>query len=148
MKMPLVSILVPAYNSEEWIAETILLALAQTWPRKEIIVVDDGSKDQTAATARRFASNEVTVVSTDNQGSAAARNHALHLSQGDYIQWLDADDLLSPGKIESQLAALREVENKRILLSSSWAFFNYRTQRARFIETSLWHDLSPAEWLL
>lgn len=148
MKMPLVSILVPAYNSEEWIAETILSALAQTWPRKEIIVVDDGSKDQTAATARRFASNEVTVVSTDNQGSAAARNHALHLSQGDYIQWLDADDLLSPGKIESQLAALREVENKRILLSSSWAFFNYRTQRARFIETSLWHDLSPPEWLL
>jgi len=145
---PLVSILIPAYNSEEWIAQTIRSALAQTWQRKEIIVVDDGSKDQTAATARRFASKEVAVVSTENQGSAAARNHALQLSQGDYIQWLDADDLLSPGKIESQLAALRGVENKRILLSSSWAFFNYRTQRARFIESSLWHDLSPAEWLV
>src|ERR1700729_3322871 len=148
MNTSLVSILIPAYNSEEWIATTIRSALAQTWPRKEIIVVDDGSRDLTAATARRFASKEVKVVSTENQGSAAARNHALQLSQGDYIQWLDADDLLSPGKIESQLAALRGVENKRILLSSSWAFFNYRTERARFIESSLWHDLSPAEWLL
>src|ERR1700677_3626376 len=148
MNTSLVSILIPAYNSEEWIATTIRSALAQTWPRKEIIVVDDGSRDLTAATARRFASKEVKVVSTENQGSAAARNHALQLSQGDYIQWLDADDLLSPGKIESQLAALRGVENKRILLSSSWAFFNYRTERARFVESSLWHDLSPAEWLL
>jgi glycosyltransferase involved in cell wall biosynthesis len=148
MNAPLVSILIPAYNSEEWITQTIRSAMAQTWPRKEIIVVDDGSKDNTAAVARRFASKEVTVVSTQNQGSAAARNHALQLSQGDYIQWLDADDLLSPGKIESQLAALRGVQNQRILLSSSWAFFNYRTERARFIESSLWHDLSPAEWLL
>jgi glycosyltransferase involved in cell wall biosynthesis len=148
MRIPLVSILIPAYNSEEWIAQAIGSALAQTWPRKEIIVVDDGSKDNTAAVARRFASKEATVVSTQNQGSAAARNHALRLSQGDYIQWLDADDLLSPGKIESQLAALRGVENKRILLSSSWAYFNYRIQRARFIESSLWHDLMPAEWLV
>src|SRR6202167_2004706 len=148
MNTSLVSILIPAYNSEEWIATTIRSALAQTWPRKEIIVVDDGSRDLTAATARRFASKEVKVVSTENQGSAAARNHALQLSQGDYIQWLDADDLLSTGKIESHLAALRGVENKRILLSSSWAFFNYRTERALFVESSLWHDLSPAEWLL
>jgi glycosyltransferase involved in cell wall biosynthesis len=148
MRLSLVSILMPAFNSEEWIAQAIRSALAQTWPRKEIIVVDDGSKDQTAAIARRFASKELTVVSTQNQGSAAARNHALRLCQGEYIQWLDADDLLSPGKIESQLAVMREAENKRILLSSSWAFFNYRTQRARFIESSLWHDLSPAEWLL
>ena len=56
----------------------------------------------------RFASKEVTVVSTENGGAAAARNHAFQLSQGDYIQWLDADDLLAPDKIERQLAALRE----------------------------------------
>lgn len=148
MRMPLVSILMPAYNAEEWIAESIRSALAQTWSRKEIIVVDDGSSDQTAAVASRFASKEVRVASTKNQGSAAARNHALRLSQGDYIQWLDADDLLSPGKIKSQLAALWAAENKRILLSSSWAFFNYRIQSARFLATSLWQDLSPVEWML
>src|SRR6202041_4176023 len=116
MNRSLVSILIPAYNSEEWIATTIRSALAQTWPRKEIIVVDDGSRDLTAATARRFASKEVKVVSTENQGSAAARNHALQLSQGDYIQWLDGDHLLSPVKIRGQLEALRGDGKKRIFL--------------------------------
>lgn len=145
---PLVSILIPAYNSEEWIAHTIRSAMAQTWERKEIIVVDDGSSDRTAEAARRFASKDVTVVSTKNQGAAAARNHALQLSKGDYIQWLDADDLLAPDKIERQLAALRENDSRRVLLSSPWAYFNYRTHCARFLATSLWHNLSPVEWLL
>ena len=145
---PLVSILIPAYNAEEWIADTIRSAVSQTWSRKEIIVVDDGSTDQTAAAASRFASNELKVVTLKNQGAAAARNHALQLSQGDFIQWLDADDLLAPDKIERQIAALGEVEDKRVLLSSPWAYFNYRPERARFVPTSLWHDLSPVEWLL
>ena len=67
---PLVSILIPAYNAEKWIAETIRSVIAQTWQRKEIIVIDDGSTDRTAEVARRFASKEVTVVSTENQGHA------------------------------------------------------------------------------
>ena len=145
---PLVSILIPAYNAEEWIAETIQSAIAQTWQRKEIIVVDDGSSDRTAEVARRFASKEVAIISTENQGAAAARNHAFQLSQGDYLQWLDADDLLAPDKIERQLETMREVDNRRILLSSPWAIFNYRTRCARFVPTSLWQDLSPVEWLL
>ncbi|WP_353063308.1 glycosyltransferase [Tunturibacter psychrotolerans] len=144
----LVSIIIPAYNAEEWIADTVQSALGQTWPHKEIIIVDDGSRDRTAEIARRFASKRVLVVSKENQGAAAARNHGLRLSQGDYIQWLDADDLLAPDKIELQLAALREIDSRRILLSSSWAYFNYRLQRAHFIPTSLWQDLSPVEWLL
>jgi glycosyltransferase involved in cell wall biosynthesis len=145
---PLVSILIPAYNAEEWLPDTICSAIAQTWPRKEIIVVDDGSSDQTAVVARRFASKDVAVISTENQGAAAARNHALRLSQGDYIQWLDADDLLARDKIERQLEALRDVDSKRILLSSSWASFYYRTRSARFVPSPLWQDLSPVEWLL
>ena len=145
---PLVSILIPAYNSEEWIADTIRSAIAQTWQRKEIIIVDDGSTDRTAEVARRFASKEVSIVSVENQGAAAARNHALKLSQGDYIQWLDADDLLGADKIERQFAVLRECNGGRLLLSGSWAFFNYRTDQARFLATSLWQDLSPVEWLL
>ncbi len=145
---PLVSILIPAYNSEEWIGDTIQSAIGQTWARKEIIVVDDGSKDRTAEVARQFASKEVVVVSTKNQGAAAARNHALSLSQGDYIQWLDADDLLAADKIERQLAALQEDDSKRILLSSPWTFFNYRVSSARFVPTLLSQDLSPVDWLL
>jgi glycosyltransferase involved in cell wall biosynthesis len=145
---PLVSILIPAYNAEEWIADTLQSAIAQTWPRKEIIVVDDGSRDGTAEVARRFASKEVVAVSIQNQGAAAARNHALQLSQGDYIQWLDADDLLTRDKIERQLGALGEFDGRRLLLSSPWAPFYYRTRRGRFLNTSLCQDFSPVEWLL
>lgn len=145
---PLVSILIPAYNSQEWIAETVRSALNQTWGRKEIIIVDDGSRDSTLDVARRFASTNVLVVGTQNQGAAAARNHALSLSQGDYIQWLDADDLLSPDKIERQILALRSGDTKRVLLSGPWGYFNYRTRRAQFVKTSLWEDLTPVEWLL
>jgi glycosyltransferase involved in cell wall biosynthesis len=145
---PLVSILIPAYNAGEWLADTLRSAIAQTWERKEIIVVDDGSSDETLPIARQFESDSVRVFTQKNQGAAAARNQALLLSKGDYIQWLDADDILAADKVEQQLAAMREVDSKRILLSSAWAYFNYRTHRARFVPTSLWQDLSPVEWLL
>ena len=143
----LVSILIPAYNAERWIADTIRSAIGQTWPRKEIIVVDDGSADRTVAVARQFSSANVQVVTQKNQGAAATRNHALSLSQGDYIQWLDADDLLSPDKVSRQLEVAKW-QDSRTLLSSAWGFFVYRTDRAKFSSTSLWRDLSPVEWLL
>jgi glycosyltransferase involved in cell wall biosynthesis len=144
----LVSILIPAYNAEAWIADTIKSALGQTWPRKEIIVVDDGSTDQTFAVARQFASKDVAVVTHKNQGAAATRNSAFSLSQGDYIQWLDADDLLSPDKVAKQMEIAEEIGDPRMLLSSEWGYFAYRCLKARFSPTSLWCDLSPVEWLL
>jgi hypothetical protein len=145
---PLVSILIPAYNAERWIAETIRSALGQTWPRKEIIVVDDGSTDQTLSIVRRFASKTISVVSQENQGVCAARNRAYELCQGDYIQWLDADDLLSPEKIAKQMEVAEQSQSKRTLLSSAWGYFIFRVGKARFVRTSLWCDLSPTEWLL
>jgi len=147
-EVPLVSILIPAYNAEEWIAESIESAVAQTWPRKEIIVVDDGSTDRTGDVARGFASQIVKVVSTENQGQSAAVNTAYGLCQGDYIQELDADDLLAPDKIEKQLAALRETDGPRTLLSCPRGYFYYSTKRAWFPPTCLWEDLTPVEWLL
>ena len=145
---PLVSILISAYNAEHWIGYTLESAIAQTWPRKEIIVVDDGSTDRTGDIARRFASRGVTVVSTENGGLSAGLNHAFDHCEGDYLQYLDADDLLVPDKIELQLAALRKSDSRRVLLSSPWAPFFYRTQHARFVRNTLWEDLSPVEWLL
>jgi len=145
---PLVSILIPAYNAEEWIADTLKSAIGQTWERTEIIVVDDGSTDHTPAIARQFASKRVSVVAQDNHGAAAARNTAFSLSQGDYIQWLDADDLLAPDKVARQMAAVDQCRSNRTLLSSAWGRFMYRPQRATFVPTALWRDLSPVEWLL
>jgi PST family polysaccharide transporter len=146
--LPLVSILIPAYNSETWIVETIQSALAQTWPRTEIIVVDDGSTDQTLAMAKRFEPQGVRVVQQKNQGASAARNKAFSLSRGDYIQWLDADDLLAPHKIARQMEMVRQGVGKRTLLSSAWGRFMYRPRRAQFVPSALWSDLTPVEWLL
>jgi glycosyltransferase involved in cell wall biosynthesis len=148
MRPPLVSILIPAHNAEKWVGDTIRSAMAQTWTRKEIVVVDDGSTDQTLAVARQFESKSVRIVASKNQGAAAARNLALQQSQGNYIQYLDADDLLIPDKIERQLTALEGLSRPRIILSSPWAYFYYRTDRARFVRNSLCGDLSPVEWLL
>jgi len=145
---PLVSIIIPAYNAENYLPYTLQSAIAQTWPRKEIIVINDGSTDRTLEVAKRLATKEVRVVSTANQGLSAAVNHGLSLCQGDYVQELDADDILAPDKIQRQLETLRESDSKRTLLSSPWAHFYYRTRIARFIPNSLWQDLSPVEWLL
>lgn len=147
-KQPLVSILIPAFNAEEWISDTVRSAVAQTWKRKEIIVVDDGSTDQTLAIARQFESDGVRVIAQKNQGGAAARNTAFSLSHGEYIQWLDADDLLAPDKIARQMEILDRCESKRTLLSSAFGMFMYRPHRAEFTRTALWDDLSPIEWLL
>jgi glycosyltransferase involved in cell wall biosynthesis len=145
---PLVSILIPAYNAEKWISYTLRSAIAQTWPRKEIIVVNDGSTDSTADLVREFASQGVAMISTENRGMCAAQNLAYESSSGDYIQWLDSDDVLAVDKIERQLNALRETDSKRVLLSSHYAQFFYRTHVAKFVHNALCEDLSPVEWLI
>jgi len=144
----LVSILIPAYNAEEWIAETLESAVSQTWENKEIIVVDDGSKDGTFEAACKFSPQGVRVVKQENRGAAAARNKALSLCQGSYIQWLDADDLLSPDKISRQMAVAQDRQDNRLLLSCAWGSFMYRPNRANFHPTPLWNNLKPAEWLI
>ncbi len=145
---PLVSILIPAHNAERWIGDTIRSALAQTWPQLEVIVVDDGSGDRTLQIARQFASKTVAVLTQENQGASAARNRAFELANGDYIQWLDADDVLAPDKIAQQMAVNEKLDNKKTLLSSAWGYFIYCRSRAEFVPTPLWCDLAPVEWLV
>jgi glycosyltransferase involved in cell wall biosynthesis len=145
---PLVSILIPAYNAERWIADAIRSALAQTWPKKEIIVVDDGSTDQTLHIARGFASKSILIATQPNQGASTARNHAFSLSQGGYIQWLDADDLLAPSKVSLQMKAIEHAPSPRTLLSGAWGAFFFRVEKAKFSPSPLWCDLTPTEWLI
>lgn len=145
---PLVSILIPAFNAQEWIADTLRSAIGQTWDRKEIIIVDDGSTDRTLDVARQFESDCVKVFTQRNQGAAAARNKAFSLSQGDYVQWLDADDLLALDKIAKQMKTIGGSSSKLTLLSGAWGQFMYRYGRAKFVPSALWSDLSPVDWLI
>jgi glycosyltransferase involved in cell wall biosynthesis len=98
--------------------------------------------------ARQFASKTVSIVTQENQGASTARNRAFELCQGDYIQWMDADDLLSPDKVAKQMESAQTCQGKRVLFSSAWGAFMYRVSKAQFSPTSLWCDLSPLEWLL
>jgi glycosyltransferase involved in cell wall biosynthesis len=144
----LVSILVPAYNKEGWIEDTIKSALAQTWQNKELIIVDDGSKDRTLDVIRRFESAAVKVVAQENQGACAARNTAYSLAQGTYIQWLDADDLLHPQKIEAQMRGIPDGTRERCLRTAAFGSFYFRPSKAQFCPTGLWQNLSPSEWMI
>lgn len=144
----LVSILIPAYNADKWLKETMKSALGQTWEKKEIIVIDDGSTDKTFETAKAFESESVIVVTQKNTGAASARNRALALSRGDFIQWLDADDLLAPDKIAEQIKAAEGNRSNLILYSSPHGVFYYRHQEAKFAPNSLWQDQCPVDWLI
>lgn len=143
----LVSILIPAYNAQKWIGACIESGLRQTWPHTEIIVVDDGSTDSTYQVVSKYASKNVKIVSQSNGGASSARNYALSLAQGDYIQWLDADDLLAPDKIKNQIITAGPGINADILLSCSWGQFYHHPEMTKFVPDALWCDLSPVEWL-
>jgi GT2 family glycosyltransferase len=144
----MVSILVPAFNADRWIASSLKSALGQTWANKEIIIVDDGSRDRTLEIARRFESNLVKVVTQANHGASAARNNALYLAQGDYIQWLDADDILEPDKISKQMEVAETGHGNLELLSAPFGVFHYRIEKARFYPTEIWKDLAPIDWIM
>lgn len=151
MPPPLVSVLIPAFNAASWIGECIRSALQQTWHRIEVIVVDDGSTDRTAAVAENFARNGVRVIRQKNGGASSARNTALSEARGDYIQWLDADDILFPDKIERQLRvaqSLSELSPESLLLMScGWGRFYQCSRLARYTPDALWTSLQPTEWL-
>ena len=103
---PLVSILIPSYNAERWLAESIASAVGQSYPSVEVVVVDDGSTDGSVEVARSFEGRGVTVFEQTNSGACAARNAALDRSGGAYVKFLDADDVLLPGAVAAQVAAL------------------------------------------
>jgi glycosyltransferase involved in cell wall biosynthesis len=106
----LISIIVPAYNAAATIERTVTSALNQTYSNFEVLVVDDGSKDDTAALVRRMAAQDhrVKLLQKPNGGLVSARNHGIAHAQGEYIAPLDADDLWHPEKLRKQVAAMRD----------------------------------------
>jgi glycosyltransferase involved in cell wall biosynthesis len=104
---PLVSVIIPCYNAERWVAEAIQSCLDQTYRPIEIIVIDDGSTDGSLDVIKSFG-DAVKWETGPNRGGNAARNRGFALSQGEYIQFLDADDYILPEKIARQVQFLQE----------------------------------------
>jgi glycosyltransferase involved in cell wall biosynthesis len=142
-----VSVLVPAYNAERWIGSALESALNQSWPKIEIIVVDDGSRDGTLSVAKRYENERVKIIKQENRGAAAARNSALLEAQGDFIQYLDADDLLSPEKVEEQVLLLCN-HPEYLSVSAAIYFFDGCDPDAGIVERSGAFDTDdPVAWL-
>lgn len=117
-----VSVIIPAYNARPWISDAIESALRQTHPPEEIIIVDDGSEDGTHGLVRARFGEDVRVLRQENRGLAAARNAGLAAARGELIQFLDADDLLLPSKLEKQVAVLGR-DDLLDVVHSDFAFF-------------------------
>ncbi len=147
---PLVSILIPAYNAESYLSETLDSTLSQTWKNIEIVVVDDGSTDNTLLVAKTYESKGIKVISqSENRGQTAALNRCLVEAQGDFIQYLDADDILESQKIEVQVRRLLK-EQPGTLATAPWArFYQNDLATAKFVPNNDWQDFDdPIAWLV
>jgi len=120
----LVSVLIPCYNSEEYIEQTLKSCINQTYNNIEIIVVDDGSKDNSLEILKKFEKRykNIKVFQQENRGAPVARNLAFEKSKGDYIQYLDADDLLEENKILTQIEKFKN-SNENIIIFGGVKYF-------------------------
>ena len=144
---PLVSIVMPALNAQCSIREAIESCLRQTWSNLEIIVIDNGSVDQTVNIALSFESPRVHVLECARTGASAARNEGIAASQGDFIQFLDADDVLAPNKIFSQIELLA-CSPDRSIASGSWSRFAMHPGELTLKPEPIWKSCVPEEFLM
>src|SRR3712207_3352824 len=105
--MPLISVIIPVYNGEKTIQETIESVLNQTFPSFELIVINDGSHDSTLDIVSSIKDPRIKVFSYPNAGLSASRNRGISVACGEYVSFIDADDLWTPDKLEAQYKALQ-----------------------------------------
>ena len=118
---PLVSVVIPAYNSEQYITETVDSVLLQSYRPIEIIVIDDGSTDNTQEKLKPYL-HKIKYIKKENGGASSARNKGIINSHGDYIAFLDADDLWRKEKIEKQMALFEDDPNVGLVYCDSSTF--------------------------
>lgn len=144
--MASVSILIPCRNAAATLRETLESALAQEGVEKEVIVVDDGSTDRSREVAKGYEARGVRVIEGPRINASAARNRALQASRGDYIQYLDADDLLGANKISRQINILEQ--HPDCVATARWGRFRETLSDAVFANDDQLRDWSPVEWLV
>ena len=130
MSLPLVTIIIPCYNGRDYVGDAIRSALNQSYGSKEVIVIDDGSTDDSIAVIKQFGS-AVKLFSSPHSGGSAARNTGLGLAKGDLIQFLDADDLLDAQKLVEQVRVL-SMTNADVVYSD-WLQYEFGRSKNRTI---------------
>ena len=145
--MTKVSIIIPLYNSEAYIAQTIDSCLAQTHRDIEIIVAENGSTDKSYQIVKSIDDKRLSVFQILKSNAAAARNYGYHKATGAYIVFLDADDVMASNKIELQLKALSK-KPKGFIASCAWAKFKINTKEAIITPQKVWNIQNPIDWCL
>lgn len=144
--MPKISVLIPAYNAMNYLPETMENVLSQTFTDLEVIVVNDGSSDETEQWVSQIKDPRVRLINQENQGLAGARNTGIVHAKGEYITFLDADDLWEPTKLEKQLRVLEE--NPEVALVYTWVAYIDETGKAtgrvfkNQVEGDVWEKLT------
>jgi len=121
--MPAVSVIIPSYNSGRYLAEAIQSVLDQTYHDFEVIIVDDGSTDNTGEVTRQFDDSRVRYIRQENKGLSAARNTGVNAASGEYIAFLDADDAYLPDKLGSQIKFLENQPSVDVIMDG-WVVVN------------------------
>ena len=147
VRQPRVSVMIPAYNSAKYLSDAIASVLNQTYTDYEIIVVNDGSTDNTREAIEPYL-NSVRYFEQENRGVSATRNRGIYLARGELIAFLDADDIFMPQKLEQQVAIFNAQPNIGIVNSG---FRLMTEEKVEITNIERWHkipELTPEIWLL
>ncbi|MEN0054041.1 MAG: glycosyltransferase [Mucilaginibacter sp.] len=144
---PLVSVCMPAYNADKYIAEAVQSVLSQSYTNWELIIVNDGSTDDTATVLGQFTDPRIRIYEQQNSGQCAAANRAFSFSKGRFIKFMDADDMISPGYIAGQV---KRIDNRDdVIASAAWGrFYNDDTSTFKLNDDLIRHDSKPIDWLV
>ena len=145
MSGPVVSVVMPAYNAERFVDEALESVLKQSYQRLEVIVVDDGSTDGTAARVQAYG-NPVRYLQQVNAGVGAARNRGLEAATGDYIAFLDADDLWRPEKLDVQLEIAARNPESGLIACDGVRFAEGNIVAGRLLSPWVLDRLVSASW--
>lgn len=138
---PLVSIVIPVYNGERYLARAIDSALNQTYQNIEVIVVNDGSNDNTEKIAKTYG-NKIRYFSKDNGGVSTALNYAIKKMNGEYFSWLSHDDVYFPNKIECEISILKNLANKDTVIYSNYITIDENDNKIETIKLEERHPIN------
>lgn len=144
--MRLVSIIIPCYNAAEYLAAAIDSVLMQSYPNLELILINDGSTDDTANVVKNYNDHRIRYFFQENKGQSAASNKGIEAAQGAYIKFFDADDILHPQHIEMQVKVLQGAENA--IACCNWGrFYKDDLSSLRYNDYANQKDMLPLDWL-
>lgn len=144
--MKLVSVIIPVYQAEKYVAATVQSVLAQTYKNFELLIIDDGSLDQSIEICQQFTDPRIKIIRQQNRGVSAARNAGIRHAQGEYIALLDADDLWLPQKLEKHVEHLENSPEVGVSFSRS-AFIDEVDKPIGIFQMSKLKDVTPLDLL-